>query len=47
MAWLKVNMLVHLPEKSETLREISHTLMAEVIESADIFRSSVLPERAD
>ena len=37
LAWLKVNLLSHLPEHPEHLREISSSLMAALINAADLF----------
>ena len=37
LAWLKVNLLSHLPEHPERLREISSSLMASLISSSDLF----------
>jgi BTB/POZ domain-containing protein 13 len=37
LAWLKVNLLSHLPEHPEHLREISSSLMSALINAADLF----------
>ena len=37
LAWLKVNLLSHLPEHPEHLRAISTSLMASLINSPDLF----------
>ena len=37
LSWLKVNLLSHLPEHPDHLREISTSLMALLINSPDLF----------